>query len=156
MIPALFAKSSTCINPFINILTQPLIHIDIWRRLKLISPTFTSTSESVGTHTSSFNGDIDLSAQQYQPITDLRRLIMTQSLHIGNDDVINNRTSTMGANNIITDDLIALAVYYEVHDTMEIPIFHHHQLAMDDFFKEFKESQMNDRQGTMNVYETVV
>ena len=48
MIPSLFAKSSTCINPFLYTLTQPRIRKEILRRLGVL-PVPTNSSAAGGT-----------------------------------------------------------------------------------------------------------
>ncbi len=48
MIPSLFAKSSTCINPFLYTLTQPRIRTEILRRLGVF-PTPRNSSAAAGT-----------------------------------------------------------------------------------------------------------
>ena len=97
MLPALFAKSSVCVNPFINILTQPKIRMDIWRRLHLMSPSISNPlAGSSGAYSNSPCYDFGFSLLR-QPISDWRPAI-TQHLFIGtNSNKVNHDGRSMFA-----------------------------------------------------------
>lgn len=130
MLPALFAKLSTCVNPFINILSQSLIRMDIYRRLQLMSaPLITNPSGSAGEYNNSPYYDFGFSdAQQRQPITGWQRPTITQSIFTAFNDIIINHNES-AANK--TDDP-EITVDNEKHEVEIWQLRHHHYQPMLD------------------------